>query len=97
MPGAHFPDPIPTRMTLTHFLFLKADCPPSPGAQRQSLSLRLGGRTPRFLLLHPTPMPQFLWSPRKEGMLFSLPLPPGERKERKCGACWEALGGQVLS
>lgn len=72
------PRPTPT---LTHFLRL-------PWGLRGRAQGWEAGR--RGSWLHPTPMPQFLWSPRKEGAAR-------KGKERKCAASWEVLGQQVLS
>lgn len=87
--------PHPT-LALTHFLLLRAGCPPSPGAQRQSRSWRLGGRTPRFLAPPHAHAPVSLVT-QKGGGRCPPPRPPGKGKERKCGVCWEVLGRQVLS
>lgn len=88
-PGIHIPDPHPT-LALTHFLLLRAGCSPSPGAQRQSLSRRLGGRTPRFLAPPHAHAPVSLVTQKGGGScLPSLP-PSWEREGEKV---WSMLGG----
>lgn len=72
-PGVHFLDPSPMP-GLTHFL---TACRPR-GLRGRAQGWEAGHRGS---WLHPTPMPQFLWSPREQGLAGAAALHPRKGKE----------------